>query len=163
MLQAYYDHSCDSRSLFADLEIASHPSFEEHLNKYPVIYIDVGFFVSKHKGEAVLNDMNNEVIGELSGVYPNVPVHEGDDLMQYLIRVSLNSDDRFICIIDEWDAILRECDKILCDDQQTVADLYVNWQRRLFKSEASTTTRIRSSTSAILNGGRKKGRLKHDY
>ena len=37
MLCAYYDHSCDSRSLFADLEIAGHPSFEHHLNKYPVI------------------------------------------------------------------------------------------------------------------------------
>ena len=33
MLCAYYDHSVDSRSLFADLEIASHPSFEEHLNR----------------------------------------------------------------------------------------------------------------------------------
>ena len=40
MLCAYYDKSCDSRSLFADLEIASHPSFEQHLNKYPVISID---------------------------------------------------------------------------------------------------------------------------
>jgi len=32
MLAAYYDHSCDSRQLFADLHIASQPSFEEHLN-----------------------------------------------------------------------------------------------------------------------------------
>ena len=47
MLQAYYDKSCDSQSLFSDLEIAKQPSFGEHLNKYPVIYIDAGFFVSK--------------------------------------------------------------------------------------------------------------------
>ena len=33
MLCAYYDHSVDSRHLFTDLEIASHPSFEEHLNR----------------------------------------------------------------------------------------------------------------------------------
>ena len=44
MLLAYYDRSCDSRSLFADLEIASHPSFEKHLNKYPVIYLDITDF-----------------------------------------------------------------------------------------------------------------------
>ena len=31
MLYAYYDHSCDSRSLFADLQIASDPTFEQHL------------------------------------------------------------------------------------------------------------------------------------
>ena len=33
MLYAYYDHSCDSRNLFADLEIANDSSFEQHLNK----------------------------------------------------------------------------------------------------------------------------------
>lgn len=38
MLCAYYDHSCDSRSLFADLKIAGDPLFEKHLNKYPVCW-----------------------------------------------------------------------------------------------------------------------------
>ena len=28
MLAAYYDKSCDSRALFADLQIAQHPTFE---------------------------------------------------------------------------------------------------------------------------------------
>ena len=47
MLCAYYDHSCNSRSLFADLEIANRPSFEEHLNKYPVIFLDISDFVTR--------------------------------------------------------------------------------------------------------------------
>ena len=47
MLCAYYDHSCDSRSLFSDLEIANNLSFEEHLNKYPVIYLDMTDFVTR--------------------------------------------------------------------------------------------------------------------
>ena len=41
MLCAYYDHSCDSHALFRDLKIANDPSYEKHLNKYPVIYLDV--------------------------------------------------------------------------------------------------------------------------
>ena len=135
MLQAYYDHSCDSRSLFADLEIAKHPSFEEHLNKYPVIFIDSGFFVSKHKDKTVIDDLNTEIINDVNGIYPNVPVQEKDDLMQYLIRVSLATGDKFIFIIDEWDAILRECGHMPYDEHQTVADKYVDWLRRLFKSE----------------------------
>ncbi len=135
MLQAYYDKSCDSRSLFADLEIASHPSFEEHLNKYPVIYIDAGFFVSRHKDKTVLDDLNIEVIKEMCEVYPEVPVQDGDDLMQYLIRVSLATGDRFFFIIDEWDAILRELGNIAYDDRRSVADVYVDWLRRLFKGE----------------------------
>jgi len=37
MISAYYDESCDSRPLFEDLKIAKEPSFETHLNKYPII------------------------------------------------------------------------------------------------------------------------------
>lgn len=135
MLQAYYDKSCDSRCLFADLEIASHPSFEEHLNKYPVVYIDIGFFVSRHKDKTVLDELNSEVIKEVSEVYPDVPVLDGDDLIQYLIRVSLTTSDRFVFIIDEWDAILRECSNISYGDERMVSDVYVDWLRRLFKGE----------------------------
>ena len=135
MLLAYYDKSCDSRHLFADLEIANDPSFEQHLNKYPVISIDIGFFVSKHKGKTVLEEMNTEIIKEVHDVYPDVPVQEGDDLMQYLVRASLSSGDRFIFIVDEWDAILRECGNMVYDEQRTVGDAYIDWLRRLFKGE----------------------------
>ena len=135
MLCAYYDKSCDSRSLFADLEIASHPSFEQHLNKYPVISIDAGFFVSMHRNKSVIEAMNTDIIREVNSVYTNVPVLEEDDLMQYLIRVSLTTGDRFIFIIDEWDAVLRECGQMMFDERQTITDVYVDWLRHMFKSE----------------------------
>ena len=47
MLSAYYDSTCDSRTLFADLAIAKAPSFEQHLNKHPVIFIDMTSFVTR--------------------------------------------------------------------------------------------------------------------
>ena len=43
-IQAYYDNSCDSRALFAPYEIARDPSYEEHINKYDVIGLDVQTF-----------------------------------------------------------------------------------------------------------------------
>ncbi len=46
MLCAYYDKSCDSRALFEDLEIAKEPSFEQHLNQYDVIDLDMTWFIS---------------------------------------------------------------------------------------------------------------------
>lgn len=46
MLCAYYDRSCDSRALFEDLEIGRDPSFEEHLNQYDVIYLDITLFIA---------------------------------------------------------------------------------------------------------------------
>ena len=58
MLYAYYDHSCDSRSLFADLKIAHDPSFEKHLNKYPAIYLDMTNFVSRYEGNAIVDKID---------------------------------------------------------------------------------------------------------
>ena len=41
MLCAYYDKTCDSSELFSGLQIASDPSYSEHLNKYNVLYLDM--------------------------------------------------------------------------------------------------------------------------
>ena len=38
MLCAYYDKSCDSRSLFAGLKVEQDPSFDTYLNRYSVLY-----------------------------------------------------------------------------------------------------------------------------
>lgn len=70
MLCAYYDQSCDSRSLFSDLQIASDPSFERHLNKYPVIFLDLSDFVTRFKDEDIVRRMDAELKkGHTRGFY----------------------------------------------------------------------------------------------
>ena len=108
MLYAYYDQSCDSRSLFTDLEIAHAPSFEKHLNKYPAIYLDMTSFVTRFKHETIVRQMDEELLDDIHKAYPDVPVEEKDDLMKYLIRIVEAKGQQFIFIIDEWDAICRE-------------------------------------------------------
>jgi len=46
MLYAYYDKSCDSRQLFERFQVAGNPTFEQHLNKYPSIIIDMTTFTT---------------------------------------------------------------------------------------------------------------------
>ena len=128
MLQAYYDHSCDSRSLFDDLAIASHPSFEEHLNKYPVIYLDMTRFTSGNDGNNVVGEIEKRVKEEMVETYPDVNVKSDDDLMDFLLRVADKTGERFVFIIDEWDAPCR----IYADYPQAM-DRYVEWLRRMFK------------------------------
>ena len=65
MLCAYYDQSCDSRSLFADLQIAQDPSFEQHLNKYPVIYLDMTNFVSE-KETGIADKIDAALLADIS-------------------------------------------------------------------------------------------------
>ena len=134
MLQAYYDHSCDSRSLFADLEIATRPSFEEHLNKYPVIYLDITDFTTREnlKATDIVPTIQGEVIVDVRKAYPDAVVEPKDDLMAILTKTALHYGIKFIIIIDEWDAICREFPDVL--------DSYVNLLRRMFKGSASVQT-----------------------
>ncbi len=132
MLCAYYDQSCDSRQLFADLRIASDPQFEKHLNKYPVIYLDVSDFVTRFKDDTIMQHINEEMKADIHEAYPDVPVKEEDDLMALLIRINAKTNETFIFIIDEWDAICREF-----KPGTTAMDAYVNWLRRMFKAGMS--------------------------
>ena len=126
MLCAYYDQSCDSRSLFADLEISNAPSFEEHLNKYPVIYLDITNFTSRDIVPIdIVPTIQQEVKEEVCQLYPEAKTVEKDDLMTALVNISGHYGIRFIMIVDEWDAICREYPE--------VKDKYVNFLRRLFK------------------------------
>ena len=131
MLAAYYDRSCDSRSLFADLQIAQDPTFEEHLNKYPVIYLDLLAFNRRLGRGDVVDYMEKELVKDISLAFPDVEMRDDDYLMDYLLRIHAATGDTFIFIIDEWDAILRECAQNPMLPDQT--DQYVNWLRSMFK------------------------------
>ena len=130
MLYAYYDHSCDSRALFADLEIASDPSFEKHLNKYAAIYLDMTDFVSQNKSDDIVEKIDATLLADITGAYPDVAVEDEDTLMDYLLRVSIEKQEQFVFIIDEWDAICREF-----APGTKAMDAYVGWLRRMFKSQ----------------------------
>ena len=129
MLCAYYDHSCDSRALFADLKIASDPSFEKHLNKYPVIFLDLTSFISERDDDNIVDKMDATLLADVGKAYPDVAAEDGDRLMDYLLRVTEAKGEQFIFIIDEWDAICREY-----APGTEVMDRYVGWLRRMFKS-----------------------------
>ncbi len=129
MLCAYYDHSVDSRCLFADLEIASDPSFEEHLNKYPVISLDMTYFVTRFHDDDIVGKVDEALRKDVMETYPQVESREGDDLMDSLVRIAAATGEQFVFIIDEWDAICREF-----KPGTTAMDRYVNWLRRMFKS-----------------------------
>jgi len=145
MLNAYYDQSCDSRSLFEDLEIAGDPCFEKHLNKYPVIYVDMSDFVTEIKDESIVKKIQETLKADIHEAYPNVPMKEDESLMTYLIRVRSTIDQSFIFIIDEWDAICREF-----KSGSKAMDEYVDWLRRMFKSGQSSNVFAGAYLTGIL-------------
>lgn len=128
MLCAYYDKSCDSRELFNDLEIAQDPSFEMHLNKYDVIYLDITWFISTVTDiKEMVSYLQEQVIRELRNTYADVS--DEHSLPIVLARIAESTGRKFIVLIDEWDALFREA-----KENSDVQKEYIQLLRGLFKS-----------------------------
>lgn len=142
MLCAYYDKSCDSRELFEGLEITKDDSFETYLNQYDVIYLDITGFISKAsiKGELqkVVVNIQDEVTTELAVSYPEVD--RRGSLPDMLYQISQTTGQKFIFIIDEWDALFREA-----KDDQFLLDSYIQFLRGLFKDSGKTDRMIEAA------------------
>lgn len=131
MLNAYYDRSCDSSALFRNLRIASTANYKEHLNRYPVLYLDMTDFLTKYGNTPnLLSRIKEDIMQELSSLYKEIIIEASDDLMDMLTKIVAQTQQPFICLIDEWDALCREGDETLMDE-------YVNMLRRLFKGSNS--------------------------
>ena len=133
MLYAYYDLWCDSKELFDGLKIAKSPTFEQHLQRYPVIYIDMTDFVTRYKDDKIVDHIHSDVIAELKATFPEVSYTTDANLTDALHDiVAVPNQEKFIMIIDEWDAILRE--------RPEVSEQYINLLRGLFKSTGALST-----------------------
>lgn len=133
MLCAYYDKSCDSRQLFDGLAAQNGKTFEQHLNKYPVIYLDVTDFITKYSADVnIIKHIQEEIIADLLKAYPEIVRSATDDLMDVIINAHESTGEKFIMLIDEWDAICREF-----SHNASVMDEYVRLLRRLFKGGSS--------------------------
>ena len=112
MLAAYYDCACDSHDLFDKRKIARLKGYEEHLNQYHVVYLDISGFVSAAQREGTpLELIPSQIIqaldDELRPLTPEMP--ENSSLESRMLQIAEESAGRrFIFIIDEWDAMIRE-------------------------------------------------------
>ena len=128
MLCAYYDKSCDSKFLFEDLKIAKEPSFEKYLNHYDVIYLDITWFISICKDHKDIVDyLQEQVIEELLEIYPLADREESLPLV--LSEINEITGNKFVIIIDEWDALFRES-----KEDFDIQEKYIQLLRGLFKS-----------------------------
>ena len=128
MLCAYYDKTCDSSALFEDLEIARDTSYQEHLNKYDVIYLDMTNIMGKAEPQHMISFIETSVTEEILRAYPNIRV--GNAFDETLANVTELTGNQFIVIIDEWDAPIRELSEIEKE--------YLHFLRTLFKSSGTT-------------------------
>ena len=136
MLCAYYDNSCDSHWLFEQYRIASDETYQEHLNRYYVICLDITGFISsakvKNRSLADIPDAIEKAI--LEDVQEMVPdLNRQDDLKQCLLELVRRTGTQLIFVIDEWDSVFREAR----EDEQA-QERYLNLLRSWFENNSFT-------------------------
>ena len=137
MLYSYYDQWSASEELFADLQIYQSESFKKHFRRYPVLYLDMTDFVTRYnKSNDIVDYIQTDVIEELTETYPEVQYKEKGNLADVLFAIASQAhQEKFIMIVDEWDAILREW-----PEESNASEQYINLLRGLFKSTNSKST-----------------------
>ena len=131
MLAAYYSKGCDSRELFSSLEIAKDENFEEHLNKYDTIFLNMQEFLSRSSNvKELLERVEGKVIRELKKQYPDVELYDENDLAETMQDIFAESECPFIVIIDEWDCIFREF-----KHDKAAQEIYLDFLRDLLKDK----------------------------
>ncbi len=142
MIDAYYSKGSDSRSLFAPFAIANAPDFEEHLNKYNVIHLDISSFADFHK-EDLVETVIDCVFDEMKTVYPGIDY--GKPIAKVLASVFEISGTPFVIIVDEWDCVVRNH-----ADRPDLVHKYLQFLHSLFKSEESKSFLALAYVTGIL-------------
>ncbi len=130
MLAAYYSLGCDSRELFAGLKIEKDGTFEEHLNQYDVIYLNMQQFLIGAGTRDVTAYLEQEVLEELLDRYGSFIKKPDIMLADALRKIYAASDKQFIFLIDEWDCVMRER-----QESETLQRQYLDFLRNLLKDQ----------------------------
>ena len=133
MIAAYFEKGCDSRYLFENRKLGETKNWDQNLNKYDVIRIDLADIRSRYdSAEETLDLIENQLIKDIMEVYPQCKIEENDKVATVLDKVNEQTGNQFIVIIDEWDCLYRD-DK----NNTKVQERYINLLRGLFKGNSA--------------------------
>ncbi|MDD5973494.1 MAG: AAA family ATPase [Spirochaetales bacterium] len=108
MIAAYYSKGCDSHEIFSDLEISKDPSFDEYINKYTVIKIDMNNAMNMKKNRSISEYIDDKVIPELRIAFPNIVIPKECILPEAIQIIYAQTGEKFVFLIDEYDVIIRD-------------------------------------------------------
>ena len=109
MLVAYYSKGCESKEVFDGLKLAEEQGYEEHLNKYNVIHINMIDFISRAESmDGLIDYMQRRLLWDIKKEYSDVDCFDWNDLVDVLETIYSEKKQSFVIIIDGWDCIFRK-------------------------------------------------------
>ena len=144
MLSAFFSKGCDSKEMFKGLKISESKNYQDHLNKYDVIYWDMNSVRDNFMAYIDDSSLHIEGIDDIVDYMQYVTLHElkkheqfneiinsdsliGKKSLKQAIAVTKN---KFVLIMDEWDLIYREY-----REDTALQKKFIDLLRSLFKSD----------------------------
>ena len=95
-----------------------------------MLYVDMTNSITRYRNSGdIVHHIQADILAELREAYPNVRYGANDDMLSVLYAIVQQAEPaKFIMIVDEWDAILRE------SNSDNEVERYVDFLRLLFKS-----------------------------
>ncbi len=135
-LAAFYSVGCDSRGLFEGRDVAEREAWDEHLNTYNVLCLDMTEVMQSAGDTDAPSEVARLALPELRELVPSAGERDAgypNELASALWDVVQATGRKFVFVIDEWDAPYR-----LVQDDKKAQDAYADWLRSLFKSGTFT-------------------------
>lgn len=131
MIGAFFGNAVDSSDLFHNLEIAKDKDSLAHLNQYNVIFIDFSRMPENcYTYHAYISRISEGLKEDLIREYPKLPLNSSRAIWDNLQIIFEETGDRFIFVLDEWDAIFHE--SFIRD---TDKEKYLKFMRNLLKDQ----------------------------
>ena len=109
MLAAYYDRGEDSAPLFHSLKISNAASYQQHLNQYDVLKVNMQEFLSMtHSMDEMLTMLQKYLVFDLTDHFHEVRFRDENNLIQVMKDIYAKTKRSFVILIDEWDCLFRE-------------------------------------------------------
>ncbi|MDR1644149.1 MAG: AAA family ATPase [Clostridiales bacterium] len=104
MISAYYDKSVRSDELFADLKISRDETFERHLDKYTVVYLNM---------KNIMNLSNSNIYEMIANITRNLKedlncLSDERSIAEVLDQHFKQTGMKFVFVVDGWDCLKRE-------------------------------------------------------
>ena len=130
LMAAYFSKGCDSHELFKDLKIAKEPCFEENLNKFNVLSVDMGYFYNNSEDKNdVLKNLRTYLLKDFRKEFPNIEFDDQISIPEMIQLIYDETQTKFIVLVDEYDTLIRE------RMNEEMIEKYRGLLNALFKSE----------------------------
>lgn len=108
MIGAFFGKAADSYPIFTRLHIAGNQHFQTHLNKHNVIFIDSSKVPENCCSyQTYIARIADGLKDDLLQAYPSLNLDRNKSVWDMLSAIFQETKDKFIFIIDEWDALFH--------------------------------------------------------